>query len=156
MGIRGDIESGTLLIDAQSEDIHSFVETELTRRIGGAGKMLHTARSRNDQVALDLRLWLLDETREIETLLNSMLKALLQIAQQHAATLMPGMTHLQHAQPLSLGQHMMDGLCHDVFARPGPPAGCCRAHEPVPPWQLRTGWDELPDRQRIHRSGAML
>lgn len=106
-GIRKDLEDGTLLIDVQSEDIHTFVEMALTRRIGEAGKMLHTARSRNDQVALDLRMWLLDETKGIEARLNSLLEALLQIAGEHASTLMPGMTHLQHAQPISLGQHMM-------------------------------------------------
>ena len=106
-GISRDIENGTLLIDEHSEDIHSFVELELTRRIGEAGRMLHTARSRNDQVALDLRLWMLDKTEKIELRLNLLLESLLQIADEHASTLMPGMTHLQHAQPLSLGQHMM-------------------------------------------------
>lgn len=105
--IRSDIEDGTLLIDEQSEDIHSFIELELTRRVGAAGRMLHTARSRNDQVALDLRLWLRAKTEAITFRINLLLEALLEIADEHASTLMPGMTHLQHAQPLSLGQHMM-------------------------------------------------
>ncbi len=107
MGISRDIEDGTLLIDEQCEDIHSFVELELTRRIGAAGRMLHTARSRNDQAALDLRLWLLAKTEEIGLRIDLLLEVLLQIADEHVSTLMPGMTHLQHAQPLSLGQHMM-------------------------------------------------
>ena len=106
-GIRRDIEDGTLTIDEQSEDIHSFIELELTRRVGAPGRMLHTARSRNDQVALDLRLWLRAKTEEITLRINRLLEALLEIADEHASTLMPGMTHLQHAQPQSLGQHMM-------------------------------------------------
>ncbi|MEZ7872628.1 MAG: argininosuccinate lyase, partial [Eubacteriales bacterium] len=106
-GIRRDIEDGTLQIDEQSEDIHSFIELELTRRVGAPGRMLHTARSRNDQVALDLRLWLRAKTEEITLRINRLLEALVKIADEHASTLMPGMTHLQHAQPQSLGQHMM-------------------------------------------------
>ena len=106
-GIRRDIEDGTLTIDEQSEDIHSFIELELTRRVGAPGRMLHTARSRNDQVALDLRLWLRAKTEEITLRINRLLEALVKIADEHASTLMPGMTHLQHAQPQSLGQHMM-------------------------------------------------
>ena len=106
-GIRWDIEDGRLTIDEQSEDIHSFIELELTRRVGAPGRMLHTARSRNDQVALDLRLWLRAKTEEITHRINRLLEALLEIADEHASTLMPGMTHLQHAQPQSLGQHMM-------------------------------------------------
>ena len=106
-GIRRDIEDGTLQIDEQSEDIHSFIELELTRRVGAPGRMLHTARSRNDQVALDLRLWLRSRIDEIDARINRLLEALVKIADEHASTLMPGMTHLQHAQPQSLGQHMM-------------------------------------------------
>ena len=106
-GIRRDIEDGRLTIDEQSEDIHSFIELELTRRVGAPGRMLHTARSRNDQVALDLRLWLRAKTEAITHRINRLLEALLEIADEHASTLMPGMTHLQHAQPQSLGQHMM-------------------------------------------------
>lgn len=105
--IRSDIEDGKLTIDEQSEDIHSFIELELTRRVGAPGRMLHTARSRNDQVALDLRLWLRAKAEAITLRINLLLEALLEIADEHVSTLMPGMTHLQHAQPQSLGQHMM-------------------------------------------------
>ena len=106
-GIRRDIEDGRLTIDEQSEDIHSFIGLELPRRVGAPGRMLHTARSRNDQVALDLRLWLRAKPEEITHRINRLLEALLEIANEHVSTLMPGMTHLQHAQPQSLGQHMM-------------------------------------------------
>ncbi|NCB36619.1 MAG: argininosuccinate lyase, partial [Clostridia bacterium] len=91
-GIRRDIEDGRLTIDEQSEDIHSFIELELTRRVGAPGRMLHTARSRNDQVALDLRLWLRSRIDEIDARINRLLEALVKIADEHASTLMPGMT----------------------------------------------------------------
>ena len=107
MQILADIEAGTLLIDMTCEDIHTFVETELTARIGETGKRLHTARSRNDQVALDLRLYLLQEIAEIDARLKAFASALVARAQEYAAAIMPGYTHLQRAQPITMGQHLM-------------------------------------------------
>ncbi|MCL1872857.1 MAG: argininosuccinate lyase [Clostridiales bacterium] len=106
-GILEDLESGALVIDYNAEDIHSFVEAELTRRIGDAGKRLHTARSRNDQVALDLRLYLLEENRELILRLKNLIDALSQKAEEHKATIMPGYTHLQRAQPITFGHHLL-------------------------------------------------
>ncbi|MFY9381947.1 MAG: argininosuccinate lyase [Eubacteriales bacterium] len=101
--IKSEIESGKLLIDMSCEDIHTFVENELTRRIGDAGKMLHTARSRNDQVATDLRLYLRRECGEIIGLIRSLVLAIADKAEEHVSTIMPGYTHLQRAQPVTFG-----------------------------------------------------
>ena len=106
-GILRDLESGALSIDMTAEDIHTFVEGELTARIGDAGKRLHTARSRNDQVALDLRLYLRDEIRELGNLLGQLVETLCQQARDHAHDVMPGYTHLQRAQPITFGHHLM-------------------------------------------------
>ncbi len=106
-GIKNDIESGELLISDDYEDIHSFVEGELTKRIGDAGKRLHTARSRNDQVALDLRLYLKKETDEILLLIKDFLEAIVEVAEKNTSTIMPGYTHLQRAQPITFGHHLM-------------------------------------------------
>jgi len=106
-GIVADIESGTLSLDGDDEDIHMAIEGELTRRIGDAGKRLHTARSRNDQVALDFRLYVLRHDREIANLLLKLIGTLTDLASEHTETLLPGMTHLQHAQPINFGYHMM-------------------------------------------------
>ena len=92
-----DIESGRLLITSEYEDIHSFVEAVLTDRIGDAGKRLHTGRSRNDQVALDMKLYVREESEEILALLTDLLKTILKIMEEHTATPMPGFTHLQKA-----------------------------------------------------------
>jgi len=105
--ILADLDSGALLMDPTAEDIHMFVEAELTKRIGDAGKRLHTARSRNDQVALDIRLYLRDEIAEIRKLLLSLLKTLVKIAEQHTETIMPGYTHLQRAQPVTFAHHIL-------------------------------------------------
>ncbi len=105
--ILGDIEAGKLRLDGDDEDIHMAIEGELTRRIGDAGKRLHTARSRNDQVALDFRLYVLRHDRQIADLLLGLIETLTQIAGEHTETLLPGMTHLQHAQPINFGYHMM-------------------------------------------------
>lgn len=105
--IREDLATGKLAIDFTSEDIHSFVEAELTRRIGEAGKRLHTARSRNDQVALDLRLTLREECGVLDASIHSLLTVLCKKAEAHADTIMPGYTHLQRAQPITFGQHLM-------------------------------------------------
>ncbi|MBR3726658.1 MAG: argininosuccinate lyase, partial [Prevotella sp.] len=102
-----EIECGKLEIDPKCEDIHMFVEGELTRRIGDVGKKLHTARSRNDQVALDLRLYLRDACGEITQLLNEAIDAVVKVAENHVDTILPGYTHLQRAQPISLAQHLL-------------------------------------------------
>ena len=105
--ILGDLESGALIIDPAAEDIHMFVESVLTKRIGDVGKKLHTARSRNDQVAVDIRLYLRDEAGEIIGLIKELLSAVLGQAKEHAGTIMPGYTHLQRAQPITFGHHLL-------------------------------------------------
>ena len=105
--IKDDIESGKLPIDPACEDIHMFVEAELTRRIGDAGKMLHTARSRNDQVALDLRMYLRDECAEAERLIDELIEAVLSQAKDNIDTIMPGYTHLQRAQPVTFAHYIL-------------------------------------------------
>ena len=102
-----DIENGTLPIDMTAEDIHMFVEAELTKRLGDVGKRLHTARSRNDQVALDIRLYLREEANGIIEMLKTLLEAILYQAKQHTATIMPGYTHLQRAQPITFAHHLL-------------------------------------------------
>ncbi len=102
-----ELDAGTLVVDRTAEDIHSFVEGELTARIGNAGKRLHTARSRNDQVALDIRLYLRDEIDSVVSQLKELVKALCEIALAHIDTVMPGYTHLQRAQPITFGHHLM-------------------------------------------------
>ena len=107
LGILEDLEAGRLVFDPAAEDIHSFVEQVLTERIGEAGKKLHTARSRNDQVALDLRLYLRRETAEIAKAVSSLARAVLEKAEEYKAVIMPGYTHLQRAQPVTFGHHLM-------------------------------------------------
>ena len=106
-GIMADLDEGKLSFDPSAEDIHMFVEAELTKRLGDVGKRLHTARSRNDQVALDIRLYLREEMGEIRSLTAKLLHTLCDLAQQHLDTIMPGYTHLQRAQPITLGHHLM-------------------------------------------------
>ncbi len=106
-GILLDLESGKLEIDLTCEDIHMFVEAELTNRLGDLGKKLHTARSRNDQVALDLRMYLRDEAKEITDLIKNLLGAVVDKAEQNKAVILPGYTHLQRAQPITFGHHLM-------------------------------------------------
>ncbi|MBQ3085635.1 MAG: argininosuccinate lyase [Clostridia bacterium] len=106
-GILADLESGELAFDYDAEDIHMFIESVLTKRIGDLGKKLHTARSRNDQVALDIRLYLRDETNEVLALIRGLLAAIVEQAKLHADTIMPGYTHLQRAQPITFGHHLM-------------------------------------------------
>ncbi|MBQ6610093.1 MAG: argininosuccinate lyase [Oscillospiraceae bacterium] len=106
-GILEDLQTGKLTIDESCEDIHMFVEQVLTERIGETGKKLHTARSRNDQVALDLRMTLRDENDEISGLIRKLLKVLADTAEKHKESIMPGYTHLQRAQPVSFGHHLM-------------------------------------------------
>ena len=102
-----DLKSGALEIDLKAEDIHMFNEAELTRRIGDAGKRLHTARSRNDQVALDLRLWLRKELGEIRSLTAALIRAICDVAQDSRDAIVPGYTHLQRAQPIVFAHHLL-------------------------------------------------
>ena len=105
--IEKDIETGALHIDPDAEDIHTFIEGELTARIGDAGKRLHTARSRNDQVALDVRLTLRKECAGLMEQLKELINVLCDQAEEYADTVMPGYTHLQRAQPITFGHHLM-------------------------------------------------
>lgn len=106
-GILNDIESGALPIDMECEDIHMFVEQVLTQRLGDVGKKLHTARSRNDQVALDVRMYLRQEIDDITDLTKKLLAAIVSKAEQYKSAIMPGYTHLQRAQPITFGHHLM-------------------------------------------------
>ena len=106
-GILDDLKSGKLDFDYTCEDIHMFVEQVLTQRLGDVGKKLHTARSRNDQVALDLRMYLRSEIDEISALVKQLLKAVVDQAEQNLGVIMPGYTHLQRAQPILFGHHLM-------------------------------------------------
>ncbi len=114
-GIREDVENGTLLITEEYEDIHSFVEANLIGRIGDVGKKLHTGRSRNDQVALDMKLYTRDEILELDGLLKGLLEVLLKLMKEHTETYMPGFTHLQKAQPVTLAHHL--GAYFEMFRR---------------------------------------
>ncbi len=115
IAILEDLQSGTLQISNEFEDIHSFVETELISRVGEVGKKLHTARSRNDQVALDLRLYMRDEVEKISSQLLELIKVLSKKAEENKTTVMPGYTHLQRAQPITFGEHL---LCYaQMFIR---------------------------------------
>ena len=134
-GILADLDSGALSFDPNAEDIHMFVETVLTERIGEPGKRLHTARSRNDQVAVDLRLYLRDEAETVIAGLKELLKALADKAEAHKSAIMPGYTHLQRAQPVTFGHHMCAwammimrdiGRISDATGRMNvSPLGCC-------------------------------
>ena len=106
-GILEDLESDKLAFDMECEDIHMFVEQELTSRIGDVGKKLHTARSRNDQVALDFRMYLRDEIDEILDLTEALIRTVTDKAETYADAIMPGYTHLQRAQPITFGHHLM-------------------------------------------------
>lgn len=133
--ILSDIESGKLQFDMNAEDIHMFIESELTNRIGECGKRLHTARSRNDQVALDLRLYLRDENEEVVALVKNLIEALKEKAEENKDAIMPGYTHLQRAQPITFGHHLMAyammfirdlGRIKDALKRMNQsPIGCC-------------------------------
>ena len=106
-GILEDIQTGKLTFDSDAEDIHMFIEAELTKRIGDAGKRLHTARSRNDQVAVDIRLYLRDKAAEVLSLIKALVVAVVDKAEENVETIAPGYTHLQRAQPISFGHHLM-------------------------------------------------
>jgi len=133
--ILDDLDSGALEFDYKSEDIHMFVEATLTQRVGELGKKLHTARSRNDQVALDIRLYLRDEISDISQKALTLIEAITKKAKAHEAAIMPGYTHLQRAQPVTFGHHLMAyammlrrdlGRLHDTEARMNySPLGAC-------------------------------
>ena len=114
-GIVKDVEAGTLKITEEYEDIHSFVEANLIDRIGDAGKKLHTGRSRNDQVALDMKLYVRDEIGQLDQLVKHLLETLNRIMEENLHTYMPGFTHLQKAQPITLAHHM--GAYFEMFRR---------------------------------------
>ena len=130
-----DLDSGKLKIDMTCEDIHMFVEQVLTERLGDVGKKLHTARSRNDQVALDIRMYLRQEITEIESLVKDLINAVTDKAEEYAAAIMPGYTHLQRAQPITFGHHLMayammllrdlDRLADCKKRMNQSPIGCC-------------------------------
>ena len=113
--IEADVESGKLEITSEYEDIHSFVEANLIDRLGDTGKKLHTGRSRNDQVALDMRLYTRLQVLETDELLEKLLQVLLRIMKENTQTIMPGFTHLQKAQPITLAHHM--GAYFEMFKR---------------------------------------
>ena len=106
-GILADIENGTLHIDMEAEDIHTFIEGELTKRIGDNGKRLHTSRSRNDQVAVDIKLYLKKEVVNVKNLVVGLIKVIADKAEKYSETVMPGYTHLQRAQPITFGHHLL-------------------------------------------------
>jgi len=114
-GIEADITTGKLPIDMESEDIHSFIEAELINRIGDAGKKLHTGRSRNDQVALDMKLYIREEIVNIDILLKNIIVTLHGLMKAHTQTYLPGFTHLQKAQPVTLAHHL--GAYVEMFKR---------------------------------------
>lgn len=113
--IKSEVESQKLEITTEYEDIHSFVEAELIKRLGDTGKKLHTGRSRNDQVALDMRLYTREQIRQTDELLRELLHTILTIMEEHTETIMPGFTHLQKAQPITLAHHM--GAYFEMFKR---------------------------------------
>ena len=133
--ILNDLDNGTLQFDMTCEDIHMFVEQVLTQRIGDVGKKLHTARSRNDQVALDVRMYLMAEAGEMKDLLLELVETLTLKAEEYYDTIMPGYTHLQRAQPITFGHHLMaytqmflrdyDRLCDCTKRMNMSPIGCC-------------------------------
>lgn len=114
-GILADVEAGRLEIDPTAEDIHSFVEATLIERVGDVGKKLHTGRSRNDQVALDMKLYIRDEIGELDALLKDLLTTILRIIDENLETYMPGFTHLQKAQPVTVAHHF--GAYFEMFLR---------------------------------------
>ena len=129
--ILADIESGALKIDSDAEDIHSFIEAELISRIGDAGRRLHTGRSRNDQVALDMRMYVRDETGGISLLIAALLETLLCTAKAHTDTIMPGYTHMQKAQPVTLAHHLL--AYFEMFKRDLERLADCRKRTDIMP-----------------------
>lgn len=133
--ILDDLLNGNLQFDMQAEDIHMFIEAELTKRIGDTGKRLHTARSRNDQVAVDIRLYLRDEAQKVIELITELIKAVVYQAEENKDVILPGYTHLQRAQPITFGHHLMayammllrdiDRINDAIKRMNYSPLGCC-------------------------------
>ncbi len=130
-GILADLEAGTLAFDADSEDIHMFVESVLTERIGDAGKRLHTARSRNDQVALDIRMNFKKEIRAVQALVRKLLAVLVKKAEENQRVIMPGYTHLQRAQPVTFAHHLL-AYCQMLMRDHGRLSDCYRRMNELP------------------------
>jgi len=149
--IRREIEGGTFAWSIDAEDVHLNIERRLTELVGEAGKRLHTARSRNDQVATDVRLWLRDEIDAADTLLAQLQEALLAQAERHAALVMPGFTHLQVAQPVTFGHHLM--AYHEMFERDRARLADCRKRVNVLPLGAAAlaGTTFPIDRERVAR-----
>ena len=105
--IEREIDDGEFRFDSKNEDVHMNIEARLVEKVGDTGKKLHTARSRNDQVATDIRLWLRDETNQVIDLTTEVLRSIIELAEPHSETVMPGFTHLQAAQPISFAHHIM-------------------------------------------------
>jgi argininosuccinate lyase len=130
-GILKDVESGAIQLDTAYEDIHMNIEKLLTDRIGEAGKKLHTARSRNDQVAVDFKMYLKEQIKGLETMVAGLLKTLADVSEQNLYTIMPGYTHLQHAQPITLAHHLM--AYFEMFKRDiGRLEDCCKRMDESP------------------------
>ena len=142
-GILADLQSGALQLDMQAEDIHMFVEAELTSRIGDVGKKLHTARSRNDQVALDLRLYLKDEIAALQSLVLAARAGERPQGYHHAGLHPPAARAAHHLRPAAAG------LRHDAGARLWPPCRRRPAHGRLPHRLLCPGRDDVPDRPRL-------
>lgn len=130
-GILEDLQAGTIALSVDAEDVHMNVETLLIQRIGEAGKRLHTARSRNDQVALDVRMYLRDAAEEVLALLQDLQSVLLETAECHVETVLPGYTHMQRAQPISFAHHLL--AYYEMFARDGARIGETRKRINVMP-----------------------
>jgi argininosuccinate lyase len=150
--IRADIERGSFVWSLDLEDVHLNIEKRLTELVGDAGKRLHTARSRNDQVATDIRLWLRDTIDETRTLLAGLQSALVELADTHAGTIMPGFTHLQVAQPVTFGHHLMAYV--EMFARDDERmADCRRRVNRLPLGAAALAGTSYPiDRERVART----
>jgi argininosuccinate lyase len=149
--IRQEIEAGAFAWSLEAEDVHLNIERRLIELVGEAGKRLHTARSRNDQVATDVRLWLRDEIDGIDALLAQLQEALLAQAERHAALVMPGYTHLQVAQPVTFGHHLM--AYHEMFERDRARLADCRKRVNVLPLGAAAlaGTTFPIDRERVAR-----
>ncbi len=143
-----EVEAGNFNWNLDDEDVHLNIEKRLTALVGDAGKRLHTGRSRNDQVATDIRLWMRDTIDDIDILLRNLQVAMLTAAETHAETPMPGFTHLQVAQPVSFGHHLL--AYFRMLRRDREPL--CRLsapHQPAPSGRRRPGRHHLPHRPRI-------
>jgi argininosuccinate lyase len=141
--IRAEIEAGTFEWKLDLEDVHLNIEARLTQLVGDAGKRLHTGRSRNDQVATDVRLWLRDEIDLISDLLKELQVALVDVAEQNVDVILPGFTHLQVAQPVSFCAPPA-GLCGNVRPRRRAHGRRAPPHQPTAAGQRRAGWHHLP------------